>query len=160
MSSLFQRAVIRLNNAIVRRRQIRATPREVLVLLPHCLHHDSCPQNVVRDLGECRRCGKCSLADLVKARDDYGVLCCVVGGGRQALARLKEPGIKAVVAVACGKELVAGIRAAFPKPVLAVPNLTPEGPCKNTLADIGAVVAAVEAFTGGAGAVPRDRRGA
>ena len=150
MSSLFQRAVIRLNNAIVRRRRIRAKPQEVLILLPHCLHHESCPQNVVRALDECRRCGKCSLADLVKARNDYGVLCCVVGGGRQALARVKDPAIKAVVAVACAKELVAGIWAAFPKPVLAVPNLTPEGPCRNTVADISAVVAAVEVFTGGA----------
>jgi len=150
VSNLFQRAVIRLNNAIVRRRRVRAEPREVLILLPHCLHHESCPQNVVRNLDECRRCGKCSLADLVKARDDYGVLCCVVGGGRQALARLKQSDVKAVVAVACGKELVAGIWAAFPKPVMAVPNLTPEGPCRNTLADLGAVLAAVELFTGGA----------
>lgn len=148
MSSLFQRAVIRLNNAIVRWRRVKAAPRDVLVLLPHCLHHESCRQDVVRDLDECRRCGKCSLAELVKARDDYGVLCCVVGGGRQALARLKAPGVKAVVAVACGKELVAGIWAAFPKPVLAVPNLTPDGPCRNTQADIAAVVAAVEVFTG------------
>ena len=34
MSSLFHRAVIRLNNAIVRLRRVRAEPREVLVLLP------------------------------------------------------------------------------------------------------------------------------
>lgn len=145
---MWRRAFIRFNNAIVRWRGVKAAPDQVLVLLPRCLHHDGCNRNVLRDVGECLRCGKCSLADLVRARDDYGMVCCVVGGGRQALLQARNPAIKAIVAVACERELVAGIRAAFPKPVLAVPNQTPEGPCRNTLADSHAVVAAVETFTG------------
>lgn len=157
---MYRRILIRLNNLLVRWRRVKAAPREVLVLLPHCLHHDSCPQNVVRDLGECRRCGKCTLAGLVQARDDYGVVCCVVGGGRHALEQARQPSIKAVVAVACERELVAGITAAFPKPVLAVPNETPEGPCRNTLADIRAVLAAIETFTGPRPAPPASGPGA
>lgn len=144
----FKSILIRLNNAIVRARRLRVAPAEVLLLLPHCLHHESCPQNVVRSLDECRRCGKCSLAGLAQARDECGIVCCVVGGGRQALAQVKHSSIRAVVAVACEKELVAGILAAFPKPVLAVPNRTPEGPCRNTQADLDAVVRAVQLFTG------------
>jgi hypothetical protein len=143
----FHSIIIRLNNAIVRRRRLKVAPADVLLLLPHCLHHESCPQDVGRHLDECRRCGKCSLAGLAQVRDDYGVVCGVVGGGRQALERVKSPSIRAIVAVACEKELVSGILAAFPKPVLAVPNRTPEGPCRNTLADIGAVVRALETFT-------------
>lgn len=143
----FKSILIRLNNALVRCRHVRASPGEVLLLLPHCLHHESCPQNVMRHLDECRRCGKCSLAGLAQARDDYGVVCCVVGGGRQALEQVRNPSIKAIVAVACEKELVAGILAAFPKPVLAVPNRTPDGPCRNTLADLGDVVRALATVT-------------
>ena len=87
------------------------------------------------------------MGDLARIRDEFGVVACVVGGGRQALAQTRRPEIKAVVAVACDRELVQGIWAAFPKPVLAIPNLTPEGPCKTTLADPKAVVAAIESFT-------------
>ena len=141
---------IRANNALVRRRRVRVRPDQVLVLLPRCLHRDGCPQNVLRDVGACARCGKCSLADLVRVREDYGMVCCVVGGGRQAVEQARNPSIKAVVAVACERELVAGIRAAFPKPVFALLNQTPEGPCHNALVDVGAVIAAVEGFTRGA----------
>lgn len=145
---MFRRALIRLNNTLVRWRRVRAAPQEVLVLLPHCLHRDTCPRNVARDVSECLRCGQCSMADLVKARDEYGVACGVVGGGRQALLQARQASVKAIVAVACERELVAGIVAAFPKPVLGVLNRAPEGPCRNTQVDVGAVLAAVETFTG------------
>jgi hypothetical protein len=39
-----------------------------------------------------------------------------------------------------------GILAAWPKPVLAVTNITPEGPCRNTLADPGKVAEAIRVF--------------
>ena len=143
---MWNRAIVRINNLLTRWRRVRVPARNLLLLLPHCLHREGCPQNVVRDLDECRRCGQCSLAGLLKIRDDYRVVSCVVGGGRQALANTKRPDVKAVVAVACERELVQGILAAFPKPVLAVPNLTPEGFCHNTLADIAAVAAAIESM--------------
>ena len=140
---------INLNNRLVRWRHLRVAPQQVLLLLPHCLHKDSCPQNVVHSLSECRRCGQCSLAALAQLRDDLGVVACVVGGGRQALAYTRRKDIKVVVAVACEKELVHGILAAFPKPVFAILNTTPEGPCKNTLADPRKVADAIGTFLSG-----------
>ncbi len=80
-------------------------------------------------------------------RDDFGVVACMVGGGRDAVARTQQPHIKAVVAVACETELVQGIWASFPKPVLGVVNATPEGPCKNTLANPNEVIKAIESLT-------------
>lgn len=139
--------IIKWNNRLVRWRRIRVRPEEILLLLPHCLHKQSCPRNVVHSLDECKRCGACSVGALTGIRDDFGVVACVVGGGRQALAHTKQTSIKAVVAVACEKELVQGIFAAFPKPVLGVLNTTPEGPCKNTLADPAEVIRAIETFT-------------
>lgn len=141
-----RRLFIRLNNALVRWRRVRVNPDQMLLLLPHCLHFDGCAHNVVRSLSECRRCGKCSLAGLVEARDVFGVVACVVGGGRQALEHVRRSNVKAVVAVACERELVQGIRMAFPKPVLAISNQTPEGPCRNTVTDVGEVVAAIESL--------------
>lgn len=145
---MLDRLIIKLNNRLVGWRRIRGIqPAEILLLLPHCLHRQSCPQNIVHSLDECRRCGACSVGALVGIRDDFGVVACLVGGGREALIQVRNPAIKAVVAVACDKELVQGIRAAFPKPVLAVPNQTPEGPCKNTLADPAGVVRAIGLLT-------------
>jgi hypothetical protein len=97
----------------------------------------------MHSLAECRRCGQCDVGALAAIRDDLGVVACVAGGGRQALALVRRPEVKAVVAVACEKELVQGIRAAFPKPVVAVPNRTPEGACLNTQVDSEAVVKAI-----------------
>ncbi len=145
---MLDRLIINLNNRLVGWRRIRGLrPSEILLLLPHCLHRQSCPRNVVHSLDECRRCGDCSVGALAGIRDEFGVVACVVGGGREALVQVRNPAIKAVVAVACDKELVQGIRAAFPKPVLAVPNQTPEGPCKNTLADPAEVVKAIGLLT-------------
>jgi len=138
--------IITLNNRLVRWRRVRVRPEDILLLLPHCLHRQSCPQNVRHSLDECRRCGQCSIGALVAIRDDLGVVACIAGGGREALIQTRRPEIKAVVAVACHKELVQGIFAAFPKPVLAVSNQTPEGPCRNTLADPAAVIQAIESL--------------
>ena len=150
---MFDRIVIRLNNWMVRRRRIQVRPQEVLLLLPHCLHKQSCSRNVMHSLDECRRCGQCSVGALAGLRDDLGVVACVAGGGRQALAHVRRPEVKAVVAVACEKELSQGIRAAFPKPVLAVPNQTPEGSCVNTIVDPIAVSNAIASLTGSRGSV-------
>jgi hypothetical protein len=141
---MFWSGFINLNNRIARWRVSGMAPGQVLLLLPRCLHKDTCRQNVMLSLDECQRCGKCSLAALAQLRDDFGVAACVVGGGRQALAHTRRKEIKAVVAVACEKELVHGILAAFPKPVLAITNTTPEGPCRNTLADPQKVAEAIK----------------
>lgn len=87
-------------------------------------------------MGECVRCGACDLPGLLKIRDRFGIRCLLVSGGRQALAAVKSSNVGGVIAVACEPELIAGIRAAFPKPVMAIPNLRPEGPCRNTRVDI------------------------
>jgi hypothetical protein len=145
----WSRLFIRVNNRMARWRARGVSPAHVLLLLPRCLHKDSCSQNVTRNLDECRRCGQCSLAELSRLRADLGVVACVVGGGRQAVEYVRGKGIRAVVAVACEKELVHGIRAAFPKPVLAIENSTPEGPCRNTLVDPREVAEAIASLTGG-----------
>ena len=143
---VYHKLIIAINNRLVRWRRVKVRPEEILLLLPHCLHKQSCPRNVMHSLDECRRCGQCSIGALIAIRDDLGVVACIAGGGREALAQTRRPEVKAVVAVACCKELVQGIFAAFPKPVLAVSNQTPEGPCRNTLADPAAVIQAIESL--------------
>ncbi len=123
---------IAVNNWLVRHARRRVSPAHLLVLLPRCLQRTGCGQDVVADLEACRRCGQCDLAVLIRLRAETGVRFHVAGGGRAALALTRRTDVRAVVACACEKELLEGICAAFPKPVLAISNETPEGLCRNT----------------------------
>jgi hypothetical protein len=143
---MLSKLIIGLNNFSNRFRTLKARPDEILLLVPHCLQKTSCERNVIHDIDQCAHCGQCNITDIVKLRDEYGVKCNIASGGRQALDMVRDSSVKIVVAVACTKELSDGILAAFPKPVVAVPNLQPEGPCKNTRVNIDAAIQAVRSL--------------
>ncbi len=143
---MISKLVISFNNIANRFRKLEAKPENILLLVPHCLQKTTCGHNVIHDINQCAHCGQCNITDIIKLRDDYGIQCSIASGGRQAIDMVRDPSVKLVVAVACEKELSDGILAAFPKPVIAVPNLRPEGPCKNTRVDIDAAIAAVKSL--------------
>jgi uncharacterized protein len=136
------------NNWLVRHARRRVRPANLLVLLPRCLQRAGCGQGVVDDLAACRQCGQCDVAGLIRLRDETGVRFRMAGGGRAAAALTRQADVRAVVACACEKELADGIRAAFPKPVLAVPNDTPEGFCRNTRVSTERLREAIRALVG------------
>jgi len=136
--------VLGINRCINRWRRVRVPAGQILLLIPHCLHRKSCVRQVETDLNECAKCGQCNIADILRLRDEYGVQCQLAGGGRQAVALVRNPSVKVVIAIACEKELGAGILCVLPKPVIPVTNQRPEGFCKNTAVDIAAVRAAIE----------------
>lgn len=91
---------------------------ELLILLPRCL------TKVMRD--EVNEMASC-----------YGIVAHVCGGGQQARQLLTEKRPKGVIAVACERDLMAGVQdvgAAIP--VIAIANKRPEGPCRNTHIDL------------------------
>jgi hypothetical protein len=72
---------------------------------------------------------------MAEIREKFGIKASVVGGGHHAAKLARQKHIGTIVAVACEKELLQGILSVFPKPVVAIANTTPNGPCKNTLVD-------------------------
>ena len=120
----------------------------LLLLIPHCLQRCTCEANIAQDVDQCNRCGQCNVADMLQLRDEFGIRCHLVSGGREALAVVRDPAVKAVVAVACEKELADGIRAVIPKRVIAIPNERPNGPCKNTRVNTAVVRAAIQELLG------------
>jgi hypothetical protein len=140
------RLVVGLGNFTTRLRRTRVKPEELLLLFPHCLQCSTCPQNIVQDLANCKRCGKCRICDMLALAEKYGCQFEVAAGGRLALDKVKHPSVRAVVAVACGKELREGMLAAFPKAVIGVLNLWPKGPCKDTDVDLDQVERAIQWF--------------
>ena len=92
----------------------------------------------------CQHCGNCAIAELHDLCNEMGIHGHLATGGREAIKALKSPTIRAVVAIACKKELFDGILASLPKPVLAVYNQLPNGPCHNTCVKVDEVRAAMQ----------------
>ncbi len=145
--TILLRGLLRLNNRITRWRRVRTDPGRVLLLVAHCLQSSACGRNLTRPGGGgCARCGRCPIDALEELRQRLGVQMRIAGGGRQALAAVRLPEIRAVVAVACERELLQGLMAVFPRPVLAISNVRPLGDCHDTQADLREVEAALQAF--------------
>ncbi len=131
-----QHSFIAVNNRLVATRPQKTAAKDVLLLLPHCLQNDSCDYKITRDPANCRRCGKCQVPDLLDLARHKEVALEIVSGGtlaRQAIAKHRP---RAIVAVACERDLSSGILDSFPLPVYGVVNERPQGPCTNTRVDM------------------------
>ena len=138
--------IIAPSNAMARLRGRKRAAEQVLSLLPSCLQVSKCKQNIRHDLGECKRRGRCKIKDMLDLAEEYGVAPFVATGGRLAAQKAKSDDVKAIVAVACEKELRAGIMAVFPKAVMAVVNMRPNGPCVGTDVGVATVREAIGRF--------------
>jgi hypothetical protein len=107
---------LRVHNILIPFRKVYS-PDELLVLLPRCLTRDT--NAYMRSL-----------------RDKYRFNMATAGGGQEARKKIRELRPKAIVAIACERDLLSGFVEVNPEiPVVGVPNLRPEGPCKNTEVD-------------------------
>lgn len=132
---MFSRLFVQFNNWLIRLRRIRVEPEQLLLLVPRCLQRNGCPQTLGETIDDCNACGKCNVTDLLTMRDEFGIRCSMATGGREAVAFVRDPRTKAVVAVACEKELAMGILAVMPTSVLGVSNIQTGVPCRNTRLD-------------------------
>jgi hypothetical protein len=139
-----QRAFITLNNRLVRGRKLRVPASQAIILLPHCIQLHDCPIKVTGDIDKCVRCGKCGIGELAELARSRGVAIAVATGGTLARKILMEKRPRFVLAVACERDLTAGIRDAYPLPVIGIFNQRPEGPCFNTQIDLAEVRKALD----------------
>lgn len=114
--------------------RLAAPPREdgaVLALIPRCLSKD-----LKREVKR--------ICDEIP-----GVILHTAPGGTQARSIIRDIRPRAIVAVACERDLVSGIHDAAPHiPIIGIPNTRPLGPCKDTTIDIGKFRSAVLFFAG------------
>jgi hypothetical protein len=105
---------IKIHNAITRSHIRTLGDGRLLVLLPRCLKREARMELTGRIHGD-------------------NVKVVTAAGGEQAREAIKEYRPEAILAVACERDLMSGIKDVADRiPVLAVPNIRPEGPCKNT----------------------------
>jgi hypothetical protein len=127
-----QQSFIALNNQLVRSRKLRVHAEQTLILLPHCIQLFDCEIKITGDVSKCIRCGKCDISGLAKLADQFGIPMAVATGGTLARKIIVERRPRFILAVACERDLTAGIRDAYPLPVIGVLNSRPHGPCFNT----------------------------
>lgn len=134
-----KRAFIEYNNRAIKKVIAKEPPRRILLLLPFCLQHRSCPRQVVWEIGNCRNCGKCPIGGMRELAESFGMDLRIAIRSRFAPGFVEEINPDLVMAVACEHELMIGLLRIYPALCFAVPLDRPEGPCKNTLVDLDSV---------------------
>lgn len=137
---------IEVNNHLVKSKSLRLLPAQVLLLAPHCLQKSDCPYKITVDIDNCRRCGGCPVTDLLDLRDRYGINVGMATGGTLARKFVRDYHPRAIVAIACERDLTSGIQDSNPIPVLGVTNERPFGPCFNTRITVPRVEEAIAFF--------------
>ncbi len=111
-------AFVLLANRLALAGRLVARGEGVMVLAPRCLHPEA--------MGGLRAAAQQHHAGFV-----------VATGGEEARAAIQQHDPAAVLAVACERDLVAGLRDVLPRRmVLSLPNSRPEGPCRNSWIDL------------------------
>jgi len=112
---------IKVHNFMTKIYTSKLNSERLLILLPRCLKRDSRTQIESR-INE----------------KDFKIVTATGGEEARKAIRLYQPSF--ILAIACERDLISGIKDIAEKiPVLALPNRRPEGPCKNTHAQIGDV---------------------
>ncbi len=105
---------IKAHNLIVKSHAGELRKDTLLILLPRCLEKETRRQVIDRTNGK-------------------AVQIVTAGGGEEARKAIHQYRPSLILAIACERDLISGIRDVAEKiPVLAIPNKRPEGPCKNT----------------------------
>lgn len=143
------KSFVSVNNYLVKSKEIVLPGSEVMILLPHCLQNSDCPHKITIDIKNCKGCGKCKIGDLKKIAEKYKVTLKVATGGTLARKYIQENRPRAVLAIACERDLSSGIQDATGIPVLGVLNCRPNGPCFNTDVDLEQVEKALKSICKG-----------
>lgn len=129
-ADMLRHSFVKVNNSLIE--IVNFKPRKpILLLLPRCLK-----PALMKDL---REYGK-----------ELGCPVYTATGGSVARKVIKDIKPSAIVAIACERDLVAGLQdIGLFIPVLAFSNDRPEGPCKNTIVDMKKIKSAIKLFSEG-----------
>lgn len=120
---------IKVHNFITKTHMDKLNPDRLLILLPRCLKKEVRSQTINR-MNE----------NLFKT--------ITVGGGEEARKAIREFQPSIILAIACERDLMGGIKDVAEKiPVFAISNKRPEGPCKNTHFPLGELEEALRFIT-------------
>ncbi|MCB5261533.1 MAG: DUF116 domain-containing protein [Candidatus Cloacimonetes bacterium] len=141
-----QESYLNFNNEIVLSAAKNIHHTNILLLLPHCLQNSKCKIRVTSDINDCASCGKCDIAELKALAKKLNVRAAVATGGSLARKIIKDTSPDVIVAVACHRDLIDGVRDAWRLPVFGVLNERPNGPCFETTVNLHTIEFAIRKF--------------
>jgi uncharacterized protein len=137
---------IKVNNELVASGRKQYKPKEILLLMPHCLQRSDCTVRLTYGVHNCKRCGKCPMTGLIELSQKYGVHLAIATGGTIARRIVVQKRPKIILAVACERDLSSGIQDTYPLPVYGILNNRPFGPCLNTQVSLNQLEDALRFF--------------
>lgn len=144
-----RKVYVHLNNKYIFSISHRIKSEDIMILTPHCIQKNFCKHKITNNIENCAGCGKCNVDDLVKLKQKYNIKVFIATGGTLARKIILENKPKAIIAVACERDLTSGIQDVSKIPVVGVFNKRPNGPCIDTQMDISEVEKAIRFFLGG-----------
>lgn len=141
------RFFIQLNNRLAMR-EIKSAPKNILLLMPHCLQFSECEYRVTGKEIKCKMCGKCEIKDLMEIALKYNVKLSIATGGTMARNIVKRFKPDIIIATACERDLMSGLRDTTSLPVVGILNERPYGPCVDTRVNIGEIIKLIDYFKG------------
>ncbi len=103
------RLFIEMKNDIHRNNFRKISPKDKIVFLPQCLRNPKCRARI-KDFGyNCVDCCNCKASQIKKLAEKLGYSVFIVPGDSMVFRAIKELKPKAVVGIACLKELVAAL---------------------------------------------------
>jgi hypothetical protein len=123
-----ENAAVKVYNALVLERNRKVGKGELLLLIPRCL-------------------SRATLDGVLQVAGKYDVPVFVATRGQLARRVIRERRPRAVVAVACERDMVSGLHDVAGKvPVLGLTMTLPSGPCKDALLDLNQLEEWVKAY--------------
>lgn len=138
---------IKINNAYIYSNKYSFNSEDLIILIPHCIQNHNCKLKVTNDIDNCKKCGMCKINELLQLKEKYNTKVFIATGGTLARKVIIDNKPKAVIAVACERDLTSGVRDVKRIPVLGVFNSRPNGPCVDTNINIKEVEEAINFFT-------------
>jgi len=131
--------IIKIHNGIVLKKIKNI--KKVLIILPHCIQNSACIYRVTGALIEnCKSCGACQVSDFLKFKNqDFKLNVYIANGGTIARQLIINNKPDFIIAIACEKDLISGIKDVKKIPTALILNQRPYGPCKDTCVDLNKV---------------------
>ncbi len=102
--------------------KIKSIPNDkIAIFLPHCLRHLECPAKMDSSLGLlCVNCGKCGIGPFKVQAEEKGYNVFIAPGGSMVERLIEKNNFKAVIGVACNKELDLAFRMLKDKNIISL----------------------------------------
>ncbi|MGM0606789.1 MAG: DUF116 domain-containing protein [Candidatus Muiribacteriota bacterium] len=143
-----EKIINRHNNKILKR-NFNFNAEDILILMPHCVQYKLCKIRITFNPENCNHCGQCDVGKLVNYCKNNNLKLAIATGGTLARRIIREIKPSAVVAVACHRDLLSGLKEIKKIPVIGILNqIGEDGPCVSTGFDLKEIKKVVNFFQG------------